>query len=131
MKPLRVVLVCTAAVAVAGPLAIGKGKPPAQGEGCKPMVTVMLKGKLTSDPAERVQSFTMNVTGTNSFGKAVKGLGVTIALDTKTKVRRQGAKSVESLAMNDRVNVQLRRCKNDLPLTADSVDDAPAFRVTA
>jgi hypothetical protein len=119
------------AAAIVVPLASGKGKPPAQGSGCKPNVTVILKGTLTSDPAAGATSFTMNVTGTNRHGKSLKGLGVTVTLGPKTKVRRQGAKTVEALALNDRANVQLRRCKADLPLSVDTVDDFAAVRVTA
>jgi hypothetical protein len=73
----------------------------------------------------------MEVKGTNAHGRSLKGLDVTIALDAKTKVRRQGAKTIESLATGDRANVQLRRCKADLPLSAATVDDAPAARITA
>jgi hypothetical protein len=110
----------------------GKGKPSQQGPGCKPNVTVILKGTLTSDPGTNATSFTMNVTGTNAHGKSLKGLGVAILVDpSKTKVRRQGAKTVESLAMGDRANVQIRRCKADLPLTVATVDDVAASRVTA
>ena len=112
-------------------MASAKGKPPVQGEGCKPNITVILNGTLTSDPAAGATSFTMNVKSTNAHGKELKGLGVTIALDAKTKVRRQGKKTVESLGMDDRANVQLRRCKKDLPLTAETVDDSPALRITA
>jgi len=122
-----VVLVAAAAI----PMAMAKGMPPAKGQGCKPNVTVMLKGTLTSDPAAGATSLTMNVTGTNAHGKSLKGLGVTTALDAKTKVRRQGAKTIESLAMDDRANVQIRRCKADLPLTADTADNVPATRITA
>jgi hypothetical protein len=128
MKHVAVVLTIAA---VAIPMASAKGKPPLKGEGCKPKVTVILKGKLTSDPGDGTTSFTMDVTGTNAHGKQLKGLGVTVALDAKTKVRRQGAKTAESLAMNDRANVQLLRCKADLPLTAETADDVPAARVTA
>jgi hypothetical protein len=130
----RAVVTVVAAAALAVPVALGspsKGKPPPAGAGCKPQVTVILKGKLTSDPAEGATSFTMDVTGTNMHGKSLKGLGVTISVDPKTKVRRQGAKKVEALASGDRANVQIRRCKADLPLTADTVDDVPASRVTA
>ena len=109
----------------------GKGKPSATGPGCKPMVTVMLKGALTSDPAMGATSFTMNVTGTNDHGKSLKGLGVTIMVDAKTKIRRQGAKTFEALASGDRASVQLRRCKADLPLSAATVDDVSASRITA
>jgi hypothetical protein len=73
----------------------------------------------------------MKVSGANQHGQSLKGLDVTVALDAKTKIRRQGAKTVESLALNDRANVQLRRCKADLPLSADTVDDVPATRVSA
>jgi hypothetical protein len=117
--------------ATAIPLAAAKGKPPAQGQGCKPNVTVMLKGTLTSDPTAGATSFAMKVTGTNALGKSLKGLGVTILVDAKTKVRRQGAKAVEALALNDRANVEIRRCKADLPLSAATVDDVAAMRVTA
>ncbi len=115
-------------VAFAAP---GKGKPPPTGPGCKPMVTVMLKGALTSDPGVGATSFTMNVTGANKHGMSLKGLGVTITVDAKTKIRRQGAKTVDALAANDRAVVQLRRCKGDLPLSAATVDDVAASRVTA
>jgi hypothetical protein len=118
----------TAAMAAPPP---GKGKPLPTGPGCKPNVTVILRGTLTSDPAAGATSLTMNVTGTSSHGKALKGLGVTIMLDAKTAIRRQGQKTVESLALNDRANVQLRRCKGDLPLTTTTVDDVAAKRVTA
>ena len=119
------------AAAVAVPMGMAKGKPPAQGQGCRPNVTVILKGALTSDPAAGATSLTMDVKGTNAHGKSLMGLGLTVAVDAKTKVRRQGAKTVESLAMDDRANVQLRRCKGDLPLTADTADDVAATRITA
>ena len=113
------------------PNAFAKGKPLPTGPGCKPMVTVMIKGTLTSDPAAGATSFTMNVTGANKHGMNLKGLGVTIAVDAKTKIRRQGAKTVDALAANDRAVVQLRRCKGDLPLSTATVDDVAASRVTA
>lgn len=119
------------AAAVAVPMATAKGKPPAQGPGCKPTVSVMLKGSLTSDPAAGATSFTMKVSGANEHGRSLKGLDLTIAVDAKTKIRRQGAKTIESLTLNDRANVQLRRCKADLPLSAETADDAPAARIAA
>ena len=109
----------------------GKGKPSPAGPGCKPNVTVMLRGTLTSDPGVGATSFTMNATGTNAHGKSLKGLGVTITIDAKTKIRRQGAKKVEALASGDRANIELRRCKADLPLSVTTVDDVAASRVTA
>jgi hypothetical protein len=74
----------------------------------------------------------MDVTGmTNAHGKSLKGLGVTITVDDKTKIRRQGATTIDALAKDDRAVVQIRRCKKDLPLTVDTVDDVAASRVTA
>jgi len=127
---LTAVAAFAASVAVAAPPP-GKGKPAPSGPGCKPNVTVILKGALTDDPAVGATLITMNVTGTNAHGKSLKGLGVAILLDAKTKIRRQGAKAVDALALNDRVNIQLRRCKADLPLTSVTVDDVAAARVTA
>jgi len=132
---MRRTLLATALVAALSvPVALAapnKGKPPTTGPGCKPNVTVMLKGSLTSDPGVGATSFTMNVTGANKHGLSLKGLGVTIAVDAKTKIRRQGAKTVDALASGDRANVQLRRCKADLPLSVSTVDDVAASRVTA
>ena len=119
------------ATAVMLPNAFAKGKPSPTGPGCKPTVTVILKGTLTSDPGLGATSFTMNVTGTNAHGKSLKGLGVTITVDPKTKIRRQGGKTVDLLGTGDRANVQLRRCKGDLPLSVATVDDVAASRVIA
>ncbi len=127
---LTAIAMVAASVAVAAPPS-GKGKPAPTGPGCKPSVTVILTGTLTDDPAAGATLITMNVRGTNAHGKSLKGLGVSILLDAKTKIRRQGAKSVDALALNDRVNIQLRRCKGDLPLTSATVDDVAATRVTA
>jgi hypothetical protein len=113
------------------PMAAGHAGEPHGKQACKPNVSVMLKGTLANDPAAGATTLMMSVTGSNAHGKSLKGLGVTVALDAKTKVRRQGAKTVESLAMNDRVNVQIRRCKADLPLSAATVDDVAAARITA
>jgi hypothetical protein len=111
----------------------GKGKP-RTGEGCKPQVAVVLKGTLTS---ASTGSLGMNVTGANRWGRAWKTAGTaTVTLDTKTKVRGGGMKSVadllEDLKAGDRVRVQARVCKDDLkneakpPLTASKVIGHPA-----
>jgi hypothetical protein len=97
----------SAAVAAPPP---GKGKPPATGEGCKPKVTVVLKGLLTGAP------LSVDVTSANRWGRAyVAGTASTsIAVNADTKVRRQGKKLITELVVGDRVLVQARVCKADL-----------------
>ena len=98
----------SAAVAAPPP---GKGKPPAKGEGCKPKVTVVLKGTLIGAP------LSVDVTSANRWGRAyVPGTASTsIAVDTNTKVRRNGNKTlITELVVGDRVLVQARVCKAEL-----------------
>jgi hypothetical protein len=106
----------------------GKGKP-TTGEGCKPKVTVVLKGTLMGAP------LSVDVTSANRWGRAyVPGSASTsIAVDpVKTKVRRQGKAAITDLAVGDRVLVQARECKADLKddavpaLTASKVIAHPA-----
>ena len=106
----------------------GKGKP-TTGEGCKPKVTVVLKGTLTGAPLQ------VDVTSSNRWGRAyVPGTASTsIAVDPNTtKVRRRGKALITELVVGDRVLVQARVCKADLednampPLTASRVVAHPA-----
>jgi hypothetical protein len=107
------VALLSVSTAVAAPPA-GKGKP-TTGEGCKPKVTVVLKGTFVSASAS---SLSMNVTRSNRWGRAYKTAGsASVALDVKTKVRGKGMKSVDDLAdlkAGDRLLVQARACKADL-----------------
>ena len=99
-------------VAVAAPPP-GKGKP-TTGAGCKPKVTVVLKGTLTGAP------LSVDVTSANRWGRAyVAGTASTsIAVDANTtKVRRQGKALITELVVGDRVLVQARACKADLLAT--------------
>jgi hypothetical protein len=121
-------VVLTASSALAAPPA-DKGKPKTTGEGCKPKVTVVLKGTLTGAP------LSVDVTSANRWGRAyVPGAASTsIGVDpTTTKVRRQGKKLITDLVVGDRVLVQARVCKADLaegampPLTAVRVVAHPA-----
>ena len=130
---LAVVVACTSAsLAIAAPPP-GKGKP-TTGVGCKPQVTVVLKGTLVGAPGAAGTSFTMTVTGTNAHGKAYKAAAqpITVGISTTTMVRRQGAKTQASLVTGDRLLVQSRVCKADLanavppPLTASRVIAHPA-----
>ena len=131
-KLLIVALVASLAVVSA---AEGKGKPPRSGPGCKPAVTVMLAGVLAADvdPADGDTSFTMTVKRSNRFGRAYKQAGsATINVDSKTRVRRQGAHNLGALAPNDRLLVSAKACKDDLKnggmpdLTARKIAAHPA-----
>jgi len=113
--------------AVAAPPA-DKGKPPATGPGCKPKITVVLKGTLKGTP------LSVDVTSGNRWGRAyVAGTAsTTVGVDANTKVRRQGKKLITDLVVGDRVLVQARVCKADLKdnampaLTASKVIAHPA-----
>ncbi len=127
----------SAAVAAPPP---GKGKPTTTGEGCKPRVTVVLKGTLAVEPVEPVEpvapvtTLSVNVTKANRHGRAyVSTLAVTVTVNADTKVRRQGKKALADLEVGDRVLVQARVCKADLVegatppvLTASKVVAHPA-----
>jgi hypothetical protein len=111
----------------------GKGKTPATGPTCKPKVSVILKGTLTSDPEfAGAGTFTMNTTGANKAGKPFTGGAVTIAVGADTKIRRQNSpKLVASLESGDRAVVHLRACKGDLPLDSAELAALTASRVNA
>jgi hypothetical protein len=94
----------------------GKGPKP-KNHGCKPVVTVMLAGTLAADvdPQDGDTSFVLTVKHSNRHGRAYKAAGTaTILVDAKTRVRRQGAKTLGALAPNDRVHVAAKACKADL-----------------
>ena len=105
----------------------GKGKP-RTGEGCKPKVTVVLKGTLTGAP------LSVDVTRSNRWGRAyVEGTASTpVAVNADTKVRRKGKALIGELVVGDRVLVQARVCKDALKdglmpdLTASKVIAHPA-----
>lgn len=106
-------LVVSTAVAAPPP---GKGKPTATGEGCKPKVTVVLKGTLTADPGDSPSALSVNVTHANRHGRAYAEATqpTSVGVSGMTKVRRQGEKTLAALAANDRVLVQARICKAEL-----------------
>jgi hypothetical protein len=123
------------AAALAVPVAFGAPakKPPPTGAGCKPAVSVILKGTLTNDPQfVGAGTFTMNITGANKPGKVFVGGAATINVGVDTKVRRQNApKLIASLASGDRAVVHLRACKGVLPLDAADLATLTALRVNA
>ena len=127
--PLVVVSLVAASAAVAKDHP-GNGNPSV----CKPSVTVLLKGVLAPDvdPLDGDASFVMMVKHTNKHGRAYETAGTaTILVDTKTRIRRQGAHNLGSLAPNDRVSVKAKACKADLKnggtpdLTGRKVDAHP------
>jgi hypothetical protein len=103
----------SAAVAAPPP---GKGKPPATGPGCKPKIMVVLKGTLASTPGASATSISVTVKSGNKWGRAYVAASqpLSVAVDSKTKVRRQGKKTLGDLQSGDRVLVQSRVCKADL-----------------
>jgi hypothetical protein len=134
---LKLVLASLAVAGLAASSAVAapptdKGKPSAKGPGCKPQITVVLKGTLKGAPG--ASSISVQVTSGNRWGRAyVKATQpTTIGVDTKTKVRRQGQKKLTDLKDTDRVHVQARVCKADLAedatptLTASKVIAHPA-----
>ena len=127
---LRVLLACLVALGLSASVAIaapppGKGKPASPGNSasagkpsptgptCKPKVTVVLKGTFASASATALD---VDVTRGNRWGRAyVEGTAVTpVTVNTSTKVRRQGKKTLADLVVGDRVLVQARVCKADL-----------------
>jgi hypothetical protein len=88
------------------------GKPATTGALCRPKVTVVLKGTLTTSVAG---SLGMEVKQGNRWARAYTSLGTaTLLVNDDTKVRRNGAKLASSLVVGDRVLVQARACKADL-----------------
>ena len=135
----RGLLAVAFAAALAVPVALGappagKGKPKPTGPSCKPNVSMILKGTLTSDPEfVGAGTFTMNSTGGNKPGKPfVGGAAETITMGAGTKVWRKNApKLAASLESGDRALVHLRACKADLPLDAAELTALTALRVNA
>jgi hypothetical protein len=107
-----VVVTLAASAAVAAPPP-GAGKPPATGAGCKPKVTVVLKGALTSVSATVLG---VNVKQANRHGRpyVTAAQPTSVLVNADTKVRRQGKKTLADLLVGDRVVVQARVCKKDL-----------------
>ena|SRR6188472_315424 len=104
------------------------GKPATTGAQCRPKVTVVLKGTLTSVSAA---SLGIDVEHGNRWARAYTKLGTaTLAMDATTQVRRNGKKLVSDLAVGDRLLAQARACKADL--TAQGTPPAlTAVRVVA
>jgi hypothetical protein len=115
-----VVVGCLAASAAVAAPPPGKGKPPATGQGCKPSVTVVLKGSLAATPGASATSLSVTVKSANRHGRAyvTATQPTAVLVDEDTKVRRRGKKSIGDLLMGDRVLVQAKVCKADLAQAA-------------
>jgi hypothetical protein len=103
------------------------GKPPTTGATCRPRVTVVLKGTLTSTSTT---SLAMDVSRANWWGRSWANVGTaTVAVDEMTKVRRNGQKLLADLKVGDWLLVQARACKADLK--ADAPPALTVVRVVA
>jgi hypothetical protein len=105
------------------------GKPATTGAQCRPKVTVVLKGTLTSVSAA---SLGIDVEHGNRWARAYTKLGTaTLAMDATTQVRRNGKKLVSDLAVGDRLLAQARACKADLTAQGTTPPALTAVRVVA
>ena len=131
---LKVLVLAVAVAAVAASAAFGvppagKGKPATTGAGCKPMVSVILRGTLAADAGPAPTSLSVNVTGGNHFAKAWNHQAASVALTSSTKVNRAGDKNAADLKSGDKVNIRAKSCKADLANNA--MPALAAVRVTA
>src|SRR5262245_22222033 len=110
------------AVTTTAALAAPAKKPPKQGPGCKPQVSVILKGTVATAPgggATLPFSLAVTVKHANRFGHAyVTGSQpVSVTVNDQTKIRLGPMKALtalRALAVNDKVKIQARVCKADL-----------------
>jgi hypothetical protein len=131
---LRLFVGLGAVIVIAAMVAVGasaKGKPPTTGVGCKPNVTVILKGTLASDGAAAPFSLLVTVKHTNHAGRAYKNATqpISILVTTDTKIHRGHSTSSADLKTGDRVNIRARACKADLANNATPT--LTAVRITA
>ncbi len=112
-------LLVLATGAMAAPL---KHKPPTTGPGCKPQVSVIVKGTVAVAPGTTATlpfSLQVNVTHANRFGqayvKATQPVSVMVTDKTKLKLGKlKGLDALRALQVKDRVRIQALACKADL-----------------
>src|SRR5437899_12687058 len=105
------VLAVAATAAVAAPQ---KGKPPPAGPGCKPQVSVILRGTVAVAPgggAALPFGFQIHVTSANRLGHAyvTASQPVTVSVNSDTKIRRgnmHGHVDMQAILLVDPVIVQ-------------------------
>jgi hypothetical protein len=108
-------------------------KPPKSGPGCKPAVSLILKGTLNSVAGDK-SSISVHVSGGSHLAKKTyKGTDVTVLVDSSTKFNRNGHHSIDDLvAPTDRLVVQTRAvCKADYAQGGTLPTTLTAKRVTA
>ena len=111
----RIVLLALVTALVPASVALAKGKPNQTGDNCRPKVSFILKGTLTSLGDT---SFHMDVTKANRHGRAFLG-DREITVNEMTKFRRNGHAAMADLATGDRLKVQVRGCKRGDPATME------------
>ena len=101
-----------ASIALADP-GHGKGKPHESQSACRPAISIILKGSYVSGSADAsgAGSFAMDVKRANHHGHALAGTQATITVDANTKYRRNGHAKLSDFIAGDRLNVQVRACK--------------------
>jgi hypothetical protein len=112
---LRIIVLALATALVPSSVALAKGKPSPTGDNCRPRVSFILKGTLTSLGTD---SFHMNVMRANKHGQALLG-DRAIMVNDKTRVRRMGHATLADLQLGDRLKVQIRGCKHGDPATME------------
>jgi hypothetical protein len=110
-------------VAVAAPPP-GKGKPVAPGAGakpaataaCKPKVSVIVKGALTTAGAAVPSTVALTLTRGNRFARAYREAStpLVVSLTADTKIVRGSSRNPLDLEIGDAVNVRAAVCKADL-----------------
>jgi len=111
----RIVLLALVTALVPASVALAKGKPNQTGDNCRPKVSFILKGTMTSLGDT---SFHMDVTKANRHGRAFLG-DREITVNEMTKFRRDGHAVMADLATGDRLKVQVRGCKHGDPATME------------
>ena len=112
---LRLVVLALATALVPSSVALAQGKPPPTGDNCRPKVSFILKGTLTSLGDG---SFHMDVLKANRHGRAFLG-DHEITVNDRTKFRRMGHATMADLVAGDRLKVQVRGCKRGDPATME------------
>ena len=112
---LRIVVLALATALVPTSVALAHGKPGQTGDNCRPKVSFILKGTLTSVGDT---SFHMDVTKANHHARALLG-DREVTVNDHTKYRRMGHASMTDLVADDRLKVQVSGCKAGDPETME------------